>query len=99
VCAREAPGVAQVARQNEADVEIIGVAGQDSRERMVEFVETHDVGMIPHVVDEDRQLWRRFGIPGHGAWVFIDGASGTSTLHIGELGADGLLEQIEELSG
>jgi hypothetical protein len=88
-----------VARQHEVDVDIIGVAGQDSRERMVEFVETHDVGMIPHVVDEDLQLWQRFGVPGHGAWVFIDGKSGESTLHVGELGADGLLERIEELSG
>ena len=86
-----------MARQHEGDVEFIGVAAHDTRERMAEFVDRNGIAMIPHVIDENLSAWSRYGIPGHGAWVFIDGETGQETVRVGELGFDGLQAAIDEL--
>ena len=78
-------------------VQIVGVAGLDSREPMERFVDRFDVGAIPHVADVDGSVWQHFEVFSQPSWVFVD-ADGTATTHVGPLFGDGLFERLDELT-
>lgn len=98
MCNREAPGVAQVARDYDGDVEIMGVAGRDTDAAITDFVERHELGHVRHAIDHEEQVWQAFGILGQPAWVFVDGTTGESSVTFGALTEEQLLARLEELS-
>lgn len=58
------------------------MAGRDSVDAMEDFVDRHDLGLIPHAIDDDGSLWRDFRVRAQPAWVFID-RKGRSTMLFG----------------
>ena len=70
-CNREAPTVHDAIARFGDRVTFVGVPGRDSTDKMRIFVERHDLGMIPHIVDGDGALWRRLGVPGQPMWVLV----------------------------
>jgi hypothetical protein len=48
---------------------------------------------------EELAAWSRYGIPGHGAWAFINDATGEEVSRLGELGTEGLIEMMDEVFG
>ena len=94
-CNREAPHVAEAIDRFGDRVTFVGVPGHDSDDAHDVFVEEHDLGEIPHVVDEDGSLWARFGITYQPAWVFVDD-DGTSQVVAGGL-YDELPARVQDL--
>ena len=92
-----APGVAQVARQYEGRVQVIGVPGRDSVASMRRFVERHGLGSMPHAVDPDGKLWAQLGVRYQPAWIFVDGADGEVTLEFGDFEGDELRARFDAL--
>ena len=78
---------------------VVGVASRDTKAEMSAFVQRNDVASIDHVADVDGAVWRINNVAAQPAWVFIDGETGTVTTKFGELGVDGLTEQIRTLTG
>ncbi len=70
-CNREAPTVHDAIARFGDRVTFVGVPGRDSTDKMRIFVQRHDLGMIPHVIDGDGALWRRLGVPGQPMWVLV----------------------------
>lgn len=91
--------VAQVAREFEDRVPVVGVASRDQVEAMQAFVERHDLSHVPHAADVDGEVWERFGITGQPAWVFVDGETGAVTREFGALDEAALSEHLEQLGG
>ncbi|SNS00875.1 TlpA family protein disulfide reductase [Blastococcus mobilis] len=79
VCRAEAPDVAEVAAEYAGWVEVIGVAGLGDRTSMQDFVADTGTGCLVHLVDEDGELWSRFGIVSQPAFVFVDRSGGIQT--------------------
>jgi peroxiredoxin len=84
-----------VERQYEERIQFLGVAWQDTREAMQAFVDQYGLRM-PTAVDEDGSLFARFGFSYQPAWAFVND-DGKVKLVFGELGADGLGEEIQAL--
>jgi hypothetical protein len=40
-------------------------------EDMRAFVERHELGDVPQLVDDDGSVWSRFGVAYQPAWVFV----------------------------
>lgn len=78
------------------EVTIIGVAGRDSTEAALGFIEATGVGELTHLIDLDLEIWRAFGITDQPAWAFIDD-DGTVEVYIGPLGADGITDAVDAL--
>ena len=91
-----APGVAQVAREYEGRVQLIGVPGRDSVDAMRRFVERHGLERVPHAVDPDGKLWSQLGVRYQPTWIFV-GADGTASLEFGDFDRDGLRARFDEL--
>jgi len=51
---------------------------------MAAFVDEFDLGVFPHVSDQDESFFTRFGVPYQPAWVFLD-SSGEGVRVLGEL--------------
>ena len=77
-------------------IEIIGVSGRDEPEAMAAFVDTHDVGAFPHIVDLDLEIWMRYGVASQPGFVFIDDDGSTETV-IGSMGEAGLSAKLDDL--
>ena len=60
-------------------IEIIGVSGRDEPEAMAAFVDTHDVGAFPHIVDLDLKIWMCYDVASQPGFVFIDDDVSTSS--------------------
>lgn len=60
----------RAARQH-PDIEFLGIAGRDDTDAMLEFVARYGIE-FPTLVDDDGSLWRRFGVSGQPAWVFVE---------------------------
>ncbi len=59
---------------------------------MQEFVSRYELDSMQHLADVDGQLSaQHFGIRGHSSWLFIDGETGQTQRHVGEL----TIEQLE----
>ena len=61
----------QLARRYDGTVEFLGVAGRDDLGPMKEFVDRYTVP-FPSVADLDTEIWRRAGVRGQPAFVFIE---------------------------
>lgn len=61
-----------MARDHDGQLQIIGVAGLDSADRMAAFVDTHDLHHVPHAMTEDGALWVDFDISYQPAWIILD---------------------------
>jgi hypothetical protein len=72
VCNREAPEVAQLARDYEGRVTFVGVGAFDSIDRLQAFVDEHDLHHFPHAVSEDGALFVRVDLSYHPAWGLLD---------------------------
>ena len=66
---------------------------------MADFIARHEVDLIDHAADVDGEIWKRNGISGQPAWVFVDGETGATTTKFGALGEDGLRAAIAEHLG
>jgi peroxiredoxin len=84
-----------VERQYEDRVQFLGIAWQDTREAMQEFVDKYGLRM-PTAVDEDGSLFGRFGFSYQPAWAFVNDDGNVKRI-FGELGAAGLEEEIQPL--
>lgn len=71
--------------------------GRDTTAAMQEFVERHGLEDMPQAVDEDGQLWSRFGVAYQPAWVFID-TDGSVEVVAGALAGSGLDDALGELT-
>lgn len=60
------------------------------------FVEEHGLGAMSHAVDDDGDLWARFGVAYQPAWVFVDDGGQVETV-AGALYGDGLTQRLEDL--
>lgn len=63
---------------------------------MSAFIDRHDVGAFPHLVDDDGSLWARFGVVTQPSWVFVND-DGTVRSVVGGLGEEGLQAEIDRL--
>lgn len=96
ICRAEAPDVAEVAAEYAGRVELLGVAGRGDVEDMRAFVDETGTGGFRHLVDEDGELWRRFGVISQPAFVFVS-STGTTDSFIGSLDRDQLRAVVDEL--
>ncbi len=76
-------------------MQIIGVAGNDTIESSLAFVQDNGVGNIEHVYD-NTDVWSRFGITSQPSWAFIND-DGDVEVRFGSLGAAGLNQVIADL--
>jgi hypothetical protein len=76
-------------------VRFLGVAWNDTREAMQEFVGRYGLRM-PTAVDEDGSLFARFGFAYQPAWAFVNDDGSVKTIP-GELGQDALEDEIRAL--
>ena len=70
MCNREAPGVAQLARQYHDRLAVVGISGRDDQGPMVDFEKKYDLP-FPNGADLDLKVWKKFRVRGQPAWVFI----------------------------
>ncbi|SNR92110.1 redoxin domain-containing protein [Blastococcus mobilis] len=97
ICRAEAPEVAEVAAEYTGRVEVIGVAGRGDRTSMEAFVADTGTGSLTHLVDEDGELWSRFGIVSQPAFVFVDPSEDVETF-AGSLGEAELRAVLDDLA-
>lgn len=96
-CNQEAPGVAQMARQFEGQVRVVGVASRDQVPAMEAFVAEHGLEHVTSIADVDGAVWERFGVVGQPTWIFVDGETGAVARHLGLLGDDDLTAIVQTL--
>ena len=82
-------------REYEGEVEFLGIAWNDTREAMQEFVDRHGLRM-PTAVDETGELFGSFGFFYQPSWVFFE-EGGDFTALRQELGVEGLRAEIDKL--
>ena len=82
-------------REYEGELEFLGIAWHDTREAMQAFVDEYGIRM-PTAVDEDDQLFARFGFFYQPSWVFMDEDGDFEALRQ-ELGVEGLRAEIDKL--
>lgn len=76
----------------------IGVPAHDTDDNMHEFVERHGLEEMLHLVDDDGDIWARFGVAYQPAWVFVS-PDGDLDVVAGALFDEALFERLDELVG
>jgi hypothetical protein len=76
----------------------IGVPAQDTDENMHRFVDQHSLEDDHHLVDDDGDIWGRFGVAYQPAWVFVS-PDGDTDVVAGALFEEALFERLDELVG
>ncbi|CAN5574578.1 hypothetical protein BH24ACT15_BH24ACT15_04900 [soil metagenome] len=74
---------------------VIGIASRDGVDEMQAFVDRHGLTDMVTVADVSGEVWERFGVFGQPAWAFVDGQTGTTSLNLGALGQQGVLDAVE----
>jgi hypothetical protein len=92
-----APGVAQVARQYDGTVQLIGVPGRDTVAKMRAFVKKYDLGFAPHAADTDGKLWAQLGVRYQPTWIFVEGTTGKATVEFGDFEGKALRDRFDAL--
>lgn len=82
-------------REYAGEVELLGVAWNDSAENMQAFVDEHGIQMRT-AIDETGEIYSRFGFFYQPSWVFMH-EDGTFTALRQELGVEALRAEIEKL--
>jgi thiol-disulfide isomerase/thioredoxin len=95
-CRGEAPNVVAAAEELGDAVRIIGVAGRGQVAEMEAFVDDTGTGGLAHLIDDDGQIWSRFGVVTQPSFAFID-ADGEVELVVGPMGFDGITERGRQL--
>lgn len=80
----------------EGQVTFIGVAGRDSLEASQRFISDLGLEGFTHVVDAESEIWAQYEIFDQPAFALING-DGETSVFIGALGMDGLVEAAEAL--
>ena len=75
---------------------ILGVPAHDSDENMQAFVDRFGLEEMTQLVDDGGAIWRRFGVVGQPAWVFV-APDGTTETVGGVLGDEALDARIDGL--
>jgi hypothetical protein len=75
-------------------VSFLGIAALDGDDAMSAFVDRHGLEDMPQAVDDDGELWRRFGVRAQPAWVFV-APDGSSETVLGALYDDALFDRID----
>lgn len=79
------------------EITFIGMAGLGDVGPMEDFVERHGLGGFPHLVDDDGELWARFGMTSRSTFAFVDDDGSVARTTFGVLGEDELERRIDEL--
>jgi len=74
VCRKEAPQVAEAARELDGEAVVVGVGGFGETGAMREFVAERGLEGIPHLEDPAGRVWGAFGVVGQPTTVFMDAA-------------------------
>lgn len=85
-CAAEAPQVNAAAKKYAGKLAVVGVAGLGEVDAMREFVKQTGVDAMPHLADEQGQVWRSFKVRAQSTFVLLD-ASG-AVVYSGYLSPD-----------
>lgn len=70
----------------------------DSDDNMHVFVERHGLEAVLHLVDDDGDIWERFGVAYQPAWVFVT-PDGETDVVAGALFDDALFERLDAMVG
>ncbi|WP_216215091.1 protein disulfide oxidoreductase [Amycolatopsis aidingensis] len=97
-CRAEAPTVAKTASANAGEVTFLGVAAQDSVDKMKEFVGKYGLGGFTHLQDTGAEVWGRFEVTYQPAYAFI-GADGSVEVVKNQLSESELTERVGRLAG
>jgi peroxiredoxin len=98
-CRREAPALQQVWDDYQArGVAFVGVTYMDAPEASQAFVD--EFGLVyPNGVDERRQISRAYGVSAVPETFVIDRAGRIAAVHVGEIGVEDLVQDLEPLVG
>ncbi|MDM4718107.1 redoxin domain-containing protein [Micromonospora sp. WMMA1363] len=96
-CRGVADSVAAVARDNAAQVNLVGVAGLGSGDdAMRRFAKDTGIEGFPNLADDDGTVWRRFGVTSQEHYVLLDSTG--KVVHTGPLSQADLRRRVAELS-
>jgi hypothetical protein len=76
-------------------VTFLGIPALDRDDAMLAFVDRHGLEQMPQAVDDDGELWARFGVRVQPAWVFV-GPDGTTQTVFGALYDQALFDRLDE---
>ena len=71
-CASEAQSIADLAKEYQGQLSILGIAGLGTNKAMHQFVSDLNVGNIPHLDDQAGAIWKKFKITQQSTYVFLD---------------------------
>ena len=98
-CRREAPTLAQVYREYaQQDVEFIGVAIWDDRDRVEDHVQLYDVPYL-NMIDEKGRIAIDYGVAGIPEKFFIDVNGDVVRKFVGPMDAESLRKALDALLG
>ena len=72
MCNREAAGVEQFARQNQATVQVVGVGTQDSLQQATAFVARYRMTRARMLWDSGFAAWQYYRTPGQPSALLLD---------------------------
>jgi hypothetical protein len=78
----------------EGRVTFLGIPALDGDDAMLAFVDRHGLERMPQAVDDDGELWARFGVRVQPAWVFVAPDGSTQTV-LGALYDQALFDRID----
>ncbi|MAK15852.1 MAG: hypothetical protein CL860_04230, partial [Cyanobium sp. MED195] len=78
------------------NIQFIGVASRGDLSQVKDFIERYAVTDLPHIFDDQGDIWRQYRISSQPAWVFID-ANGNQERVIGALGDTEIRTKLTDL--
>jgi hypothetical protein len=76
-------------------VTFLGIPALDGDGAMLDFVDRHGLERMPQAVDDDGDLWARFGVRVQPAWIFV-APDGTTQTVLGALYDQALFDRIDD---
>ena len=95
-CRAEASAVAELKRTYQDNIQFIGIASRGDLTQVKEFIERYSVTGLPHVFDEQGDIWRQYKISSQPAWIFTD-SNGNQERVIGALSDSEIRKKLEDL--
>ena len=95
-CRAEASAVAELKRTYQDNIQFIGIASRGDLTQVEEFIERYSVSALPHVFDEQGDIWRQYKISSQPAWIFID-TNGKQERVVGALSDSEIRTKLEDL--
>jgi len=94
-CRAQAPGVSRLAEQYDGQVSVVGVGGLADAGDIRDFAE--QVDGPTHLIDEDGEVWRHFGVTAQSTYLVLDADGGV--VAEGYLDDHVLADKVEGLVG